>query len=239
MRSFLWFCALTASVSMSAYALSISPTRIIVNEDSGSRVSVRLAGESGPLPIEVSVLERLPGGALVAVPESVIRAHPPQILLNPGEARNIQIDISSGIIANNSRSFYLRIEELGLNTANTGAGNGQEIVLLATYLLPVHVLGGHAGVLTAEIALAPEDAQVVLSNAGSGPALLSSCRLGPILTADRVIELDGRQLAEQVGSDAILPGETVRLNLSLILSGSTVPSGSSVIGVRTSCDRFQ
>jgi hypothetical protein len=187
----------------------------------------------------VTVLERLPGAALASVPDSVIRAHPPQILLNPGEARSLQIDISSGIIADNSRSFYLRIEELGLRSANTGAGNGQEIVLLATYLLPVHVLGGHTGALTAEIARAPEGAQVVLANAGSGPALLSSCRLGLILTADVVIEFDGRQFAELVGSDAILPGDTVRLNLPSILSGATVPSGSSVIGVRSSCDHFQ
>lgn len=237
MRFLGWSCALVLAGGLSAHALSVSPTRIVVNDDGGTQVAVRLAGESGPIPLEVTIVERFPGGAFAAVPESVIRAHPPQLLLDTDKPRNVQIEISGGIAEEIGRSFYLRVEQLGLRSVHGGAEDDREIMLLATYLLPVHVLGGHAEKLIAELVLAPEGAQVVFTNAGQGPALLSNCSVTFTAQTGADVEIDGRRLAEQIGSDAILPSETIRFDLMSLLSNSKSQSEAAVIRVRTACDR--
>lgn len=239
MRFSVCLCACVASAFPSAYGLSISPTRIVLDDDRGAQVSIRLSGEGTALPIEAMIVERLPGGTFAEVPDSVIRIHPPQILLNPDETRNILIEISAGIAVNKSRSFYARIEELRIRPPDGGDGTGQEIVLLATYLLPVHVLGGHSETLTAEIAPALADAQIIIANTGRGPALLSSCSLVLDLAGGPEMGFDGSWLAEQLRSDAILPEETVRLQLSAFLPETNVPPPAAVVGVRAGCAPFQ
>ncbi len=227
-------CALAVAGCLSANALSVSPTRIVIKDDSGANVSLRLVGESEPTPIEVTIIERLPGGALTAVSGSVIRANPPQLLLDASQPRSVQIEISNGIALEKGRSFYLRIEQLGLRSAQRDAVSDREVVLLATYLLPVHVLGGHNEKLFADFIPDSEGALVVLTNAGQGPALLSGCRVTITYQTGRDTEIEGRKLAAQIGSDAILAGETVRFDpVSLLPMGESQPE--AVIGVRVDC----
>ena len=132
MRFLVWICALAMAGNLSAYAFSVSPTYIVVEEDEGARVSIRFAAESGLVPIELTIIERLPGGILAPASDSLIRAHPPQLLLEPGEPRSVLIEIASGIAKERGRSFYVRIEQLGLRTVRADAGPDQEINVMTT-----------------------------------------------------------------------------------------------------------
>lgn len=237
MRFLSLICTLAFVGNLPALALSVSPTRIVVGSDIETQAVLRLEAEREAMAVEVIVVERIAGGDLVAVAEDTVRVSPPQLLIDRTKPRNIRIEIAAGIARTQSRAFYLRIEQLGLRAVSEASEGEQDILLLPTYLLPIHVLGGHEASLVGEILQGPEGTQVQLTNTGQGSALLTSCTVALIRQDLSEIELEGRRLAEPLRSDAVLPGETIRFYPEFLLDGDTSELPLQLIGVRTTCDQ--
>lgn len=235
MRFLVFSCIWAAAGAMSAQAFSVSPTRIILGHDRGGDMTVRLAVQAAAIPIEVTVIERLPDGVFAPVSDAVMTIFPPQFLLETDEPRTLQISISGGIAMEKGRSFYLRIEELGLRSSSRLARSEQEVKLLTTYLLPIHVTGGHEGSLTATISADAAGQAVILENAGRGPVLLSGCRVVLTWQAGPEIEIDGHWIAQRIGSDAILPDQAIGIDLVLLFAEDSALPASSAIDVHALC----
>jgi P pilus assembly chaperone PapD len=218
-----------------ADAFSLSPTRVIIDEDNETSVVLRLGGADERIAVELSFMERAPDRELTPVPESIIRATPPQLMLSSDESRRVRIDVSKGIAADKSRSFYLRIAELGLNTGLQGSGAGREVVLLSTYLLPIHVLGAHAASLKTSLQWTGGQTIIAVTNSGRGAAILSDCKLTAFLGGDAFIEIDGSRLAERLRSDAVLPAETVQIAADTMFADAGLDASASVSDVAVEC----
>lgn len=202
---------LLLSAAQQAIALSLSPTRIVINHNEAASFSVRLADVPAPSALEVTVLERFPGGETRPAAPGDIMAFPPQMIVKPGEAFRVDISVTGSLAVHQSRSYYIRIDELRIGEAEpAGGAPNREISLLTTYLMPLHVLGGHAPHLAAGSAETARGA-ITLENTGKGAALLSLCTFSRDGGSGEERVLSGREVAAFLARDAILPGERLTL----------------------------
>ena len=145
--------------------------------------------------------------------ESPLEILPPQVLLRPGETRQVLLRWRGGRQLSRSESYYLAIDELPL--AVDGAESAAEIQLLTSLRLPVHVqVDGKA-----ELGFFPPNidgsASLELRNTGKQYALLSNYEIGVESDGKRLV-FDGLAIARLLNRDAILPGQMVSVPLRLI-----------------------
>ncbi|WOX07115.1 fimbrial biogenesis chaperone [Microbulbifer pacificus] len=194
-----------------ALAQSVSPTRVQINLDNSPQAILTLSSvKPVDVAIEFSVLDYSAAFTDMVAPLEVI---PPQILLRPGETKQVMVRWRGSSTLQRSASYYLAIDELPLAVKDREVSAA--IQLLTTLRLPIHV---HANG-EAELAFSPPQidgsASLEFYNTGAQYALLSHYEIG--VTHDReVILFDGIDFARLLNRDAILPGQMVSIPLRLI-----------------------
>lgn len=194
-----------------ALAQSVTPTRVQINlEDSPQAILTLSSVKPVDVAIEFSVLGY---SASLADMEAPLQVIPPQMLLRPGETKQVMVRWRGSSTLRRSASYYLAIDELPLAVKDREVSAA--IQLLTTLRLPIHV---HASG-EAELAFSPPQvdgsASLEFYNTGEQYALLSHYEIG--VTHDlEVILFDGLDFARLLNRDAILPGQMVSIPLRLI-----------------------
>ena len=186
-------------------AQTISPTRLVIALDQEQQATLTLtATQSTPQALELRVLpyqqSSKAGTAAASIPLSVT---PPQVLLQPGQTRQVRIDWRGAASLEASRSFWLEVEELGLSAG--AQADPSEINLLTTFRVPVHVHSGGAPQLQVEMRSSHEADAITLHNAGNRFAHLANYTL----TASGRKAVPGLEIARALNRDALLPQESV------------------------------
>jgi P pilus assembly chaperone PapD len=209
-----------------AAALSLSPTRLEVDlrASAVAEVELRIGGRPDRVQhVELSLLERLVDErvAPVAVDSISIELQPPQLVIEPGGHGVVRVVArrASGSAAA-SRSYYLVVEPVEIADPATGTASADDsrIQFVPRLHLPLHVdLGGQPASSIRRIADAQpqveEDAdgvggEIEIVNRGSRYQRLATLRaVGP------VDALAGRELARRARTDAVLPGQRLRIPL--------------------------
>lgn len=192
-------------------AQSVTPTRLRLNLEESSQAILTLSSTKPvDVALEFSIAEYFIAQEEKEVPIEVL---PPQVLLRPGETRQVMVRWRGGKQLPRSASFYLSIDELPL--ANGAPEDAAEIQLLTSLRLPVHVESGG----WPELGFFPPNtdgsASLELRNSGEQYALLSHYKIGIKRNSEEVL-FDGLDLARLLNRDAILPGQIVSIPLRLI-----------------------
>lgn len=202
---------LLASSPLFASAQSVTPTRVQIDLEQSPHALLTLSSvKPVDVAIEFSIMDY---SAALADMEAPLEVIPPQILLRPGETKQVMVRWRGSLNLPRSASYYLVIDELPLLVKNPEVSAA--IQLLTTLRLPVHVQASGE----AELAFSPPQidgsASLEFHNTGAQYALLSQYEIG--VTHDReVILFDGIDFARLLNRDAILPGQMVSIPLRLI-----------------------
>lgn len=216
---------LTALMLMPGIAacLSLSPTRLEVDLRSQPAAEAELLLGGRPdraQHIELSVVERLAEGTPVDAPETgvVIDVVPPQLVIEPGQRGRVRVQVRRiGAVAPASRSYYLVVEPVAIAVPETDGAAGAEPQLnfVPRLYLPLHVdLGGTPATRVRRVAGPQAEGEepggaIELVNRGNRYQ-----RLGTLRVAGPADALDGRELARRAATDALLPGQTLRIPLA-------------------------
>lgn len=194
-----------------AMAQSVTPTRLQLNLEQSPQAVLTL---SSTKPVDVAL--ELSIDAYSAAYESMegpLEILPPQVLLRPGETRQVLVRWRGGKKLPHSASFYLTIDELPL-AVNAREVSGS-IQLLTSLRLPVHVEAGG----NPELGFFPPNidgsASLEFYNSGEQYALLSQYEIGVTHDSEMIL-FDGLDFARLLNRDAILPGQMVSIPLRLV-----------------------
>nr|WP_010133546.1 fimbria/pilus periplasmic chaperone [Microbulbifer agarilyticus] len=181
---------------------SVSPTRLDLDLREGNEAVLTLTAThpaAQALELSVRPYRTAQDAEKAQTPFSV---SPPQLLLQPGDTRQVRVRWHGTQQPQQSQSYYLVIEELNLRTRDSD--DAGQINLLTTFKMPLHVFHGGEATLVATPGESP--ATIQLSNTGARFARLSHYRLEAENTST-----DGITIARLLNRDALLPGETVSL----------------------------
>lgn len=192
-------------------AQSVTPTRLELNLEESPRAILTLTSNKPvDVALEFSIAYYSTAQGDMAVPLEIL---PPQVLMRPGETRQVIVSWRGGKRLPRSESYYLAIDELPL--AVDASERKAEIQLLTSLRLPVHV----------EVDGRPEiwfyrpqmdgSASLELRNTGRQYALLSNYEIGIEHNRELVL-VDGLEVARLLNRDAILPGQIVSIPLRMI-----------------------
>lgn len=221
-------------MTQAAHALSITPTRIVIDPETAPRALIWVtADEGGPVPLTVELFERVVDfegrETLRSVDEGTLQVLPPQRLLESGERAAFEVVWSTDRARFESRSFYLSITELNLLTARPEDQVSVEIA--ATYTMSIHIAGKAEANLNSTLIgpTSPGDGlQLLIENKGEHYALMSDYDWDVAGLEGVSAVVDGTAIAQAAKTDAVLPGG--RVSVSLIDAGlpSTLKSASPI-----------
>lgn len=201
---------LVAGVPLST-AQSVTPTRLQLDlEESAQAILTLSSTKPADVALEFSVADYSMALGNMEVPLEVL---PPQLLLRPGETRQVVVRWRGSKRLPHSASFYLAIDELPL--AIDAPTSTAEIQLLTSLRLPVHVEVGGRPELGFHPPQIDGSASLELRNTGRQYALLSNYEIG-VERNDGLVLFDGLDVARLLNRDAILPGQMVSIPLRLI-----------------------
>lgn len=198
-----------------AIAQSVTPTRLEIDIEQSPRAVLTLSSTKAvDVALELSVAEyhHVPEKARARA-EIPLSVSPPQVLLKPGETRQVVVSWKGGQKPPISVSYYLRVDELPLAVGRRE--NEAEIRLLVSLRLPVHIGTGGDTAMDFNPPQVDGSASLELANTGGKYALLSDYAITIGSAGDRVV-LDGLEVARLLNRDALLPGQTVSIPLRLI-----------------------
>ena len=189
---------------------SVTPTRLELNLEKSQQATLTLSSTKAiDVALELSVVQYSASRS----DEAALDILPPQILLRPGETRQVTVSWRGEASLRQSRSYYLAIDELPL--INGAPENSAEIQLLTSWRLPVHVVAEgkpEVGFFPPEI---DGSASLELRNSGRQYALLSQYEIGVERSSETLV-FDGLEIARLLNRDALLPGQTVSIPLRLM-----------------------
>ncbi|SHF76844.1 P pilus assembly protein, chaperone PapD [Microbulbifer donghaiensis] len=192
-------------------AQSVTPTRVELNIAESSQAILTLSSTRAvEVALELSINSYSSAHGDVQAPLEIL---PPQVLLRPGETRQVTVRWRGGETLRRSESYYLAIDELPLNVDAPEAAT--ELQLLSSLRLPVHVETGGQAMLWFFSPGVDGSASLELRNAGRQYALLSHYEIG-VENNSGIVVFDGLDIARLLNRDAILPGQTVSIPLRLI-----------------------
>ncbi|KUJ82859.1 molecular chaperone [Microbulbifer flavimaris] len=198
-----------------AVAQSVTPTRLEIDIEQSPRAVLTLSSTKAvDVALELNVMEyrHMPEKAHERA-EIPLTVSPPQILLQPGETRQVLVSWKGRQKPPESVSYYLRVDELPLAVGRRE--NEAEIRLLMSLRLPVHIDTGGDTAMDFHPPQVDGSASLELVNTGPKYALLSNYAI-TVGSADGPVVFDGLQIARLLNRDAILPGQTVSIPLRLI-----------------------
>ncbi|WP_323845846.1 hypothetical protein [Microbulbifer magnicolonia] len=211
-RNFFYAVTILVMASISTtLAQSVTPTRLQLNLDESPHAVLTLSSTKAvEVPLEFSIAHYSAASGSLEMPLEIL---PPQLLLRPGETRQVTVTWRGERQLLRSASYYLAIDELPLTIA--GSESEAEIQLLTSWRLPVHVEAGG----NPDVGFFPPyvdgSASLELRNTGRQYALLSDYEIGMESNRGHVV-FDGLDIARLLNRDAILPGQTVSIPLRLI-----------------------
>ncbi|AOS96655.1 hypothetical protein AUP74_01193 [Microbulbifer aggregans] len=211
-----------------AVAQSVTPTRLEIDIEKSPRAVLTLSSTKAvdvALELSVSQYTHVPeqGQVEKEIPLSV---SPPQVLLQPGETRQVVVSWQGQQKPPQSVSYYLRVDELPLAVGRPE--NEAEIRLLTSLRLPVHVGTGGDTAMDFQPPNIDGSASLELINTGGKYALLSNYFIATGSESGSVI-FDGLDIARLLNRDAILPGQTVSIPLRLIGLDATGIQGARLV----------
>lgn len=142
-----------------------------------------------------------------------LEINPPQLLLRPGESRQVTVSWRGDEKLLRSESYYLAIDELPLDVGISDSS--AELQLLTSLRLPIHVEATGDPKLGFFPPAVDGSASLELRNTGGRYALLSNYQIG-VKKNSGLIFFDGLDVARLLNRDAILPGQVVSIPLRLI-----------------------
>jgi len=217
---------LLALLPSMAAALSLSPTRLEFDLRSTpvAEAELRIGGRPDRVQhIELSVFERLSDdrASLIAADSVTVELQPPQLVIERGGQGLVRVRVRrSDGAPTASRSYFLVVEpvEIADPAAEGIVPDEPRIMFVPRLHLPLHVdLGGSPAARIRRVVAADADADVEAEDAG-GVIELSNRgnryqRLATLRAVGPSDSLTGREIARRVRTDALLPGQTLRVPL--------------------------